>query len=81
MTEASKLLAETGAALFGYAWRVDMSEALGVDQRTIRKWLIGRDPIPRGVWLDILTIAATRRAEIDTATLTIAGALPEIAPR
>jgi hypothetical protein len=35
------ILADTGRALFGDRWRLPLADALGVDERQIRRWLSG----------------------------------------
>jgi hypothetical protein len=39
------LLTEVGLALFGPRWQSETGKALGVSDRTVRRWVAG-DPIP-----------------------------------
>lgn len=45
-----KQLAEAGETLYGErAWQTRMSEALGVDASTVRRWVSGAVPVPTTV--------------------------------
>ncbi len=59
------LLRACGEALFGSRWQTDLSEALDVDDRTIRRWLAGDSPIPMGLNIDLLRLLTERGADID----------------
>ena len=58
-----KLIA-AGTAAFGHRWQTDLSNALGVSDRTIRNWLSGKYQIPSTVSADIVIILNRRKAEI-----------------
>ena len=45
-------ISEVGRALYGERWRLPLSEALGVNERTIRRWADGSEP-PEAVWGDL----------------------------
>jgi hypothetical protein len=51
-----------GRALFGSQWQSEMARALGVSDRTVRRWHAGESPMPGGVWLDIAKLCAERSA-------------------
>ena len=59
------LLTACGEALFGPRWQSEMSRALAVDDRTIRRWVAGDSPVPVGVAVDLLRLLSERAAEID----------------
>ncbi len=61
--EKEKLIA-AGVAAFGERWQTDLSNALGVSDRTIRNWLSGKYQIPSTVSADIVIILNRRKAEI-----------------
>jgi hypothetical protein len=43
------LLRRMGAALYGERWQLELAEALGVSDRSMRYWVAG-SPIPQGIW-------------------------------
>jgi len=55
---------KTGIALWGNRWQTDMAEALGVSDRTVRRWAGGDEPRP-GVFVDLLRIVVERQAMLD----------------
>ncbi len=57
------LLHEVGAALWGPRWQSEMAEALGVSDRTVRRWVAG-DPIPSGIWADLSRLMQKRAAKL-----------------
>lgn len=52
-----------GRALYGRAWQRDLAEALGVSERTVRRWVAGH-PVPAGAWADIAGVASRKSAEM-----------------
>ncbi len=59
MSKASQTLANVGGALYGPSWQTPLSEALGVSDRTVRRWVAG-NPIPDGAWDDIARLCKRR---------------------
>lgn len=51
-----------GKALFGPNWEGPLSQELGVNDRTMRRWMADPSSIPVGVWGDIVAVCR-RRAE------------------
>ena len=51
--EGAELLRRIGENLYGPRWQTDLSNALGVNDRSMRRWVSGEDRIPEGVWRDI----------------------------
>lgn len=47
------LLRRIGEQLYGPRWQTDLSNAIGVNDRSMRRWVSGEDRIPEGVWRDI----------------------------
>ena len=41
-----KELKEIGARLYGFGWQTRLSEALGVEGSTVRRWVSGAVPMP-----------------------------------
>ena len=54
------LLRQIGEALYGPQWQSDLSRAISVSDRTMRRWAAGTDEVPEGVWLDIHRHAESR---------------------
>jgi hypothetical protein len=58
------MLEEVGQALFGEHWKNELSDALEVDPRTVRRWVNGTYEIPNGVWDDLYTLLEERVFQI-----------------
>ena len=61
----SRLLVEAGEALYGSRWQSDMSRALGVSDRTVRRWVADSSAVPAGVYLDLLRITQEHAGALD----------------
>ena len=59
------LLIEAAEALFGSNYRGPLAEALGVHERSLRRWLGGEAEIPAGVWRDLERLMVERRRGLD----------------
>lgn len=57
------LLIDVAAALYGAQWQSALAEALGVADRTVRRWVAGQ-PIPDGVRDDLRRLVKERRGEL-----------------
>ncbi len=68
-------LAAVGAALYGPLWQTELARQLGVNDRTVRRWLAGASPVPAGVVDDLrpLLAAAAQRLACAAAVLDGAG--------
>ena len=64
------LLSQVGAALYGPRWQAELARALGVSDRSLRRWLSGDNPIPAGVWGDCSVLLIDRQREIADLLLT-----------
>lgn len=62
---SSKLLRDTGEALYGPRWQTDLAQVLGISDRTIRRWVSGADDVPSGAYLDLWRICEERVADIE----------------
>lgn len=60
-------LRRIGAILYGDRWQTDLARALGVADRTVRRWAAGTHPIPEGLKADLLKLLAQRSAEVGRA--------------
>jgi len=55
MKRNAAALAKVASTLYGPSWQGALGQALGVDTRTIRRWMNGDFNIPEGVWADLAT--------------------------
>lgn len=62
MTE-SEALEKIGRGLWGSHWITPMSEALGVQSRTLRYWVSGRN-VPENVWAELSALCRDRIPEL-----------------
>jgi predicted transcriptional regulator len=58
----NKLLIEVGEALYGPRWQSEIARALGVSDRTVRRWVQGQNAVPKGVYADLNTLVQDRSA-------------------
>jgi hypothetical protein len=68
MAAPPDLLARVGQALYGERWQTQLARALGVADRTVRRWVAGEDAPRAGVWTDLLEILARHQAELANLT-------------
>ena len=61
----SRLLRDTGEALYGPHWQTAMSSAIGVSDRTIRRWVAGDEDLPPGVAMDLWRLCEERMLALD----------------
>jgi hypothetical protein len=65
MTSA-ELIRAVGEALWGeHHWRAEMSRALGVRDRPLRRWAAGEVEPPSGIWRELLKAVDARRAQLE----------------
>ena len=62
MTDAT-LLRMVGETLYGEPWKAILADALGVSNRTLRRWLAGQN-VPEGVWLEFMALKFRQRVRI-----------------
>lgn len=62
-----KKLEICGKAAFGDRWQTDISKALNVSDRTIRRWISGKSGVPVGTCADLHKLLIQKKAEIDSA--------------
>lgn len=61
----SRLLVDTGEALYGPHWQSALARDLGVSDRTVRRWVSGVVEVPAGLWLDLLRVSQERAQKLD----------------
>lgn len=61
----SRLLVEAGEALYGPRWQSELARALGVNERTVRRWATGELSPRPGIYLDALKLTQERAAVLD----------------
>src|ERR1700730_4441841 len=47
---SNELLKRVGESVYGQQWQAPLARDLGVNERSMRRWVAGTDEIPRGVW-------------------------------
>lgn len=57
-------LETTGAALYGPRWQTDLARALGVADRSMRRWVAGQNAVPEGLRPKLLALVAERIDEL-----------------
>lgn len=62
---STKLLQDTGEALYGSRWQSEIARDLYVSDRTVRRWLSGATDLPSGVCVDLLRLAIERSETLD----------------
>jgi len=50
-----------GESLFGARWQTAMADELGVNSRTIRRWVSGDNAVPESVQKELLEICEERQ--------------------
>ena len=63
MTDA-ELLAAIGAAIYGRDWVTQLAEYLGVNRRSVQRWLSGYHPVPLWAIHEIASFADMRSEEL-----------------
>lgn len=77
----SRLLHETGEALYGPRWQTDLAADLNVAVRTMQRWAASAEDPPPGVYMDLLRIAMERAQALDALVERLrAAASPDGAP-
>jgi hypothetical protein len=64
MKSTPETFAKVGEALYGPSWRVRLSDALKVAERTVRRWEHAESPIPEGIWIDLAGLCRKHSAEL-----------------
>lgn len=55
-----KNLEQIGSALYGPRWQSELARALGVNDRTVRRWVSGETPLPDSVLVELRALVAAR---------------------
>lgn len=56
-----QLLRRVGAALYGSRWQAALAGDLGVNDRTMRRWVSGEWPVPDRAWAELGQLVIRRR--------------------
>jgi len=59
------LLREAGESLYGARWQSELSRALAISDRTMRRWLAGVNNVPDQVREELRVLAQGRRKALD----------------
>ncbi len=65
MTRSPETLRAIGLALYGNCFQSQLAEALGVSDRTMRRWLCGDSSLPEGIWSDLADLCSGRASEME----------------
>jgi hypothetical protein len=71
----NQLLQDIGEQLYGPRWQTDLSRAIDVSDRTMRRWVSGEDSVPEGAWRDIYGKLESRIAQLDLTKRRLSGLL------
>lgn len=55
------LLPRVGEALFGARWQTELARGLGVNDRTVRRWVAEPGSMPAGALADLQRLVAARQ--------------------
>jgi len=58
------MLSRYATVLYGSQWQTQMAHALGVSDRTVRRWTAGTHAIPDGLLVDVRGLLRDRAAAI-----------------
>ena len=53
-------LTTIGEALYGSQWQSELARALGVNDRTVRRWAAGKNAMPEGISEELSELCAER---------------------
>ena len=56
-------LAAAGRALYGQLWQSALARDLGVNDRTMRRWVSGQEP-PETIWAEVRSLLEARKQKI-----------------
>lgn len=60
-----RLISDIGRSLWGDRWQTDMARAIGVSDRTVRRWVDGSAEPAVGVYIDLLRLVIERASDLD----------------
>jgi hypothetical protein len=72
-----EMLRQAGEALYGERWQSELSRAVRVSDRTMRRWVSDPYEIPGGVWNDIQQLLLARVVTIEKLRNEIIRAIPD----
>lgn len=64
MKSTPETFARVGETLYGPSWRVRLSDALKVAERTVRRWEHAESAIPPGIWGDLAGLCRKHSADL-----------------
>lgn len=77
MMDHREMLRQAGEALYGERWQSELSRAIGVSDRTMRRWISAPYEIPGGIWYDIQQLLLQRGVAIEKLGNEILRAIPD----
>src|SRR5260370_34598720 len=74
------LIAAVGQALYGSRWQTELARALGVSDRTGRRWAACTEQPRVGVYRDALTLACARQQSLEPLIPRLVAACAPLSP-
>jgi hypothetical protein len=71
----NQLLQDVGQQLYGPRWQTDLSRAIDISDRTMRRWVSGEDSVPEGAWRDLHGKLESRIAQLEITKRRLSGLL------
>jgi hypothetical protein len=69
---AAKLIREVAGELFGSPVADNMALDMGINRRTVQRWLNGQNTVPVPVWRDLALAISARRVTLQRLSLAVA---------
>jgi len=67
-------LREAGEALYGALWQSALARDLGINERTMRRWVAGDNAIPESIRSEILGMVRQRAATLNRIAMSLEAA-------
>ena len=59
-----ELISRVGPALYGRNWQTELADTIGLNKRTVQRWIAGTAEPRLGVWQTLDNLLAERAAEV-----------------
>lgn len=73
MKLSHETLREAGEALYGPQWQTPLALALGVADRTVRRWAADEFTIPAGIWPELAKLCRSRGRALERLAVKLMG--------
>lgn len=80
--KSAQTFATVGETLYGSRWRSELAAELDVNERTVRRWAAGEQPVPLTVWAELEAMCRSRAQALGTfaASIAVMRAAQELQP-